>query len=426
MHDMRALFVICPSMGIGEVFTCIKLSKQLADAGVQVYHIGTEVITEFSYINSDKRIFFKTDINGNTSMINGVINEFKPDFIVFADYYMYIKNPLLISILDFNCIKDSKLPCIIVDTFGNCKLNGCDTSIYKDDSISVVLPECICGILRPVPPHDFKTADGESKVRHFSVFLEKDAKKNRTIYESKKKFGLNPAGVTVIFPLGHWVKQIAIGVELRLYQNLLRIVSYYLNILEVPIDLCLLGGSGNEKSQYPNICLHNSFKNLSFEETDDLIRVSDLLITVNRFSNSLGRAALFNTPTLTFINSSDIGVYGNKILTDLDYEVSPYIKKIMRLITQQNGTIKKFMLFPESRTETIDEFYKANPHFGSINPVCELFDENNAGRLLRSLIIDKDCKLQNVQKDFMEGAFALPSAYNSIKELIYGKCNNSF
>lgn len=422
---MKAMFIICPSLGIGEIFTCIKLGEQLSKANIEIYYLGTEAMYAFTHIRSKAHALFTTNIEENHKLIHRIINEFKPDFFVFTDYNMYIRSLELRKLFDFEFLAGFDIPALVIDTLGNCRFDNRNTSIFEDENINITLPKHVCGILRPVPQHDPKNADDESKVRYFSVFNKQDLSPNVDRKILKQMLGLDSDKKVVLLTLGHWVKKVTTVMEYRLYLNLIRVVFHYLNNLGIPLEVCILGESAFEFNEFRNISINKKYNELSFQETDNLIKSSDLVITLNRFSNSLCRSSFFQIPSITLINSNDIEVTGNNQIKGIHYNVSDYNMKIMRLVTHQRGIIKKYMIFPESRTDTFERFFRVNSCYANIIHTIEVFDEESAVKAMRKYLMDNDDSLREARSEFIERAFSLAPSVNLIKELVYGKCIGS-
>lgn len=398
------------------------IAEQFKKAGNPVFFIGTETITNFTGIRDCDYYLLSNNIHENYRAFVNNVKEFKPDLMIFTDYHMYYNTKHFQSIFKFEWLAEFRIPCMVIDTIGNCRFNHLNSSIYENDNYSIVLPEWVEGILRPVPPHD--PIISHNNVFYFPVFLDKGEIDYKSKVAIKQRMGLSSERKNVIFPIGHWVKQTAeyIGCYFnsmeRLYNNLIRIISYYLNSLDMGIDLYIIGDKSAGYYANKNVVTKFNFFDLSFTEVDELISVCDLIITVNRFSNSISRGAHYQVPTLTFINSTDIESKDGKIITELNYELSSFIKKIIRVIARNNGTIKEYQIFPETNTNVMKEFCQKNTGFSRLTAVCDLFDEVSALGLLKTLLLNKSSALKEAQQSFMERGYSLPAIHKQLEEFL--------
>lgn len=416
---MKVLYVIYPSMGIGEIYTCMKLAGQLERSGATGYFIGPEIIQAFEQVSPENHQLFSESLVQNKRIFDDAFSSFQPDLIVFTDYYMAIKKLQSNLPFDVDWLNKEDTPCMVIDTIGNCRLSTTDTAIYKSNQRYIVqLPGYVQGILHPAPPHDPRSFRVEDQVVYFPLFTDPEPVDEESHRQIRERFKIDLDKKIVIFPLGQWVEKVATGVEYQLYQVLLQIILRYLRMLDTEIDLYILGNHPFPNSVYQKVTVKTDLMKLPFLEGDQLIQSADLIITVNRFSNSLGRANHYQVPTLTFINSKDIEMKDGKIISELDYQMSPLNQKIIRTITNKNGMIRKFQIFPESKIEIIDEFVKHNPGFRQINPVCDLFNEKTAVQLLEGMLFEEKGKYQQAEREYMQAVYDLPIILDRIKELI--------
>ncbi len=400
---MNALFVICPSLGIGEVYTAVRLSEQLIKSDWNVYFLGNEILVIFHEINKENRWILSNDTKDNYRLLEELVQHVNPDLFIFTDYNMYIKNSYTNFAFDFHWLNNFGIPCMVIDTIGNCRFQDTDLAIYKDKSFALTLPDWVEAILRPVPPNDPINPENR-RVIHFSVFAKSEELSVEAKLKIKQEFNVSQNKKLVIFPLGHWIKLVAGKDEKRLYENMMRIILGFFNKLEFDIELVLLGDKSWSSGVYNNVSLRTNLADLSFSKTEELMRAADLVITINRFSNSLGRAARYRVPALCLINNNDIIVEKGKILTDLEYKITPFIDKVIRLVTKNNGLIKKFSIFPENDTGFINEFYNKNPRFSEIIPVCEIFDQVGTVNMVHKLLTDGRDELMEKQSYFINYA----------------------
>ncbi len=400
---MKALFIICPSLGIGEVYTAVRLSEQLSEAGWEVYFLGNEIIGLFEEIKKENRWVLSNDSNYNYSLLEELVQRVNPDMFIFTDYNMYIKNSYMNFAFDFGWLQNYDISCTVIDTIGNCGYKDDYSAIYEDKKTILTLPDWVDAILRPVPPHDPVKTISENLI-YFPVFLKSENISAEDKIILRQEFKVSQDSKLVIFPLGHWIKIVAGKVENRLYQHMIRIILYFFNRLEYDIELVLLGDTSWNSGEYKNVSLRTDLAELPFFKTEELIGISDLVITINRFSNSLGRAARYKVPAISLRNSYDITVSEGRIITGLDYGITPFINKILRLVTENNGTVKRFSIFPEFDTGIINEFYDKNPRFAGIIPTCEIFDQEGTVNMMKKLLSEGKKELVEKQTAFISSA----------------------
>lgn len=412
---MKALIIICPSLGIGEIFTAIKLGERLLQDGDEIHFTGTSVIEEFSFIKINQHTILTMDANKNSIILEQLVNTIKPDLFIFTDYQMYIKNVYMRNVFDLDSLQKFRLPFYIIDTLGNCTFHDEEVSLYKKE-ISIEVPDFVRGLLRPVPQHDPKIDYESKRTKYFSVFDPKAAfdVDNRKV---KQSLGLDLNRHTVVLTLGNWVKTVTTETKFKLYLNLIRLVLHYLNSVGTELEVVVLGECNFEYKEFQNLKINMELVNLSFQEADKLIHISSLLITLNRFSNSFCRAAFYSTPCMALVNNNNIEFTHTDISKDIPYPISKYVKKILRLISLENKTIQEYTVFPESNTDIFQSFFDQNPMYSGIVPYYEIFDEETIVHKMKDIILLRNEELMIKQKQFMKQTFLLPSPTKILKEL---------
>ncbi len=290
--EMRALIIICPSLGIGEIFTAIKLGERLSQDGNEIHFTGTTIIEDFSFIKTSNHTILTMDAKENSILLDQLVNAIKPDLFIFTDYHMYMKNVYMRNVFDLDSLQKFHLPFYIIDTLGNCTFHDEEVSLYEKE-VSIKVPCYINGLLRPVPQHDAKLDYASKRTQYFSVFDSKATFEVEEEEKIKQSLGLDMNRETVVLTLGNWVKAVTSETKFKLYLNLIRIVLHYLNSVGIDLEVVILGECNFEYNEFQNLKINKDLVNLSFEEADKLINISSLLITLNRFSNSLCRAVFY-------------------------------------------------------------------------------------------------------------------------------------
>lgn len=416
--------MICPSLGIGEIFTAIKLGERLSQDGNEIHFTGTTIIEEFSFIKKSNHTILTMDAKENSILLDQLVNEVKPDILIFTDYHMYMKNVYMRNVFDLDSLQKFHLPFYIIDTLGNCTFHDEKVSLYEKE-VSITVPHYIDGILRPVPQHDAKLDYVSKRTKYFSVFDSKTTfeVEEEGIIKIKQSLGLDINRDTVVLTLGNWVKAVVTEAKYKLYLNLIRIVLHYLNSVGTDLEVVILGECNFEYNEFKHLKINKDLIDLSFEEADKLIQISSLLITLNRFSNSLCRAAYYHTPCMALVNSNKIEFTNKDITKDIPYLLSVYVKKILRLISLENKTIQEYTVFPENNTSIFQSFFDQNTMYSEIVPSYEILDEETIVKTMKEIILMKNNELKIKQKQFMKQAFLLPSPTILLKELNNGACS---
>ena len=212
-----------------------------------------------------------------------------------------------------------------------------------------------------------------------------------------RKEVINSVNVIRCFEIPRKKGAMALGLNYVSYMISASLKSLFL--IKDEFDIYILGDTDINNYIYKNVSVKKDFVNLSFSEGDKLIKASDLVITINCFSNCLVRAAYYKVPTLTFVNKKDIEVRNGKVSTLLDYELTPFNNKLIKNITSNNGVIKKYLIFPENKVELMEQFYKKNHEFAGINLSSDIFDEKNSINTIKNLLYQKDEMLLEHQKN---------------------------
>lgn len=416
--NKSAVYIICPSLGIGEIYTIKRLSDVLAQCAITSYFIGPEYVQDIADIKQNYNSFQENKAD-NMQMLSQIISDINPEFIMFTDYNIYCNRYFNYQdLFGFQDLKSYNIPVYIIDTLGNCSYEQTSVSLY-DKKQTVIVPDFVKSILRPVPQHDPIVTEKNSKLHYISLFMKDDISNDQC--SVKEKLHFNQDEKVVIMPLGCWVEKVSSKDEFRLFKSYIRIILHYLNCIGDIIRVCILGECDFDFIEFNNLIIDNSFINCSFDQVDELFCAADLVITLNQFSNSIVRAVLHQIPCIAFINSYEFKLVDGNIKTEFSELVSNYINKILKLNLIKKS-IKKFRMFPESNVSTMETFFQYNKKFCSQFITEEIFDETRVIKVINEILYKKNEQLVSKQQNFVNKSKKLKSITSLIMEDINGTC----
>lgn len=417
---MRILFVTPNSKGSGEAITALHIAEELTADGEAVRFLSSEFTARFlSETFADRVVSLTEEAEQNRSAWNGVVEDFEPDAVVFADYPLLFSSPWGRTLAASDWVAELEhldVPLFTLDHLGMAQ--GPMTLHFGPPHLSPFtqhfpgLPGNM-RILLPSPLQEPSRVEGRvgSPFRCWQVPLGIGPERRRRV---RRRYLDSDHDRLVFHSVPSWALEFARAHALPHYQALSRLFEEYLAGSERPITLvsvndgCLLPPSSRPGLRIANL------GSLSKADYEELLFASDLMITDNRVSVSLGKAACALVPCVALRNSFR--------LIELHERAQGRLRRILSDMEATHlGSVFPFEVFPiwtRVDLETMGVFRQNS--LASAHRVLELFGGEETGAVIRALLFDEDAteSLRSRQSAYVEAVSRLPAAGELLRRLV--------
>ncbi|MEW5923969.1 MAG: DUF6365 family protein, partial [Candidatus Zixiibacteriota bacterium] len=319
---MKVLFVAPVEVGSGETITTIHMAKMLIDSGDDVFFLASEFARKFIEKQYPGRVKdLDTDFNQNIKLWRMTIKEYKPDIIIFADYpLMFFSSGSAAFVDEENQLEilsgtDAILATLDHTGFGQ----GARGVFFGPPHISFNyeqwpdLPDSM-QIMLPCPMNEPGDVTGRKGLpfRYRDVPLRISDRRRREI---RARFLERNDDFLLFHCVSNWAWRQANQIGIPLYHFYPEILDTHMGRGGRPITIVsvnngrLLTTPGDSKNNYINLPV------ISQDEFQELLLSSDLMITENGMSISLGLAICGHIPCVSFQNSHRYRVLRSELNT---------------------------------------------------------------------------------------------------------------
>jgi hypothetical protein len=431
---MRVLIFANGFNALGEAFTLALFAQELISQGHSCCFFAPKLARDYLLtfgfngndihslpaVSKDKRS--KNDIN--YKVFKQIVDGFKPDIAVVADWHLYNRNGMAINGSYSIYWLDDIIPIVTFDHLGFAPqgLNVGESEIskkLKDKTLySCFLSEYIpmsdrySHIIKPCPHHSnlFQKDNISSFWGIYKDSIEKNGTSRDFFYNSK-----------VIFqPIGLWQERAVseackreLDVEYDYYQEtLIPIIIQYLTVLDNNITYILISGKIKEQITFKKgkikVIILPPVKHSEFML---YLQSADLFITDNLMSSSLGKAVFCKVPSLTLRSTVYVKDDGQ---IQVPYQLSPTMNENLSLM-KEYGLLYPFYCFPLGLCE-LEKTYTGN-NFTSCFDIAEVYNEEECIDYLHKLLYDEQYirKKQEIQQEYILQNRKLMSATDILK-----------
>ena len=352
---MKVLFITPVLHGSGETITSIHVARQLKEKGHEVLFLASQQAGRFIAKEFPQQVWeFGEKGPDNFRIWEKALHEFRPDIVLFADY------PLLFC--------EGGVPSLVLEKGWNASIEGLDQCLVTFDHFGFAQQEMgvffgpphLAGvyqkfpaipqrmqILLPCPMHEPVEVNGRRGVpfRYWEVPLGVPQSIRRKI---RQRYLHDEDDLLVFHSVPTWAWRGAEQLRLPLYQFLPRILEEYFSRLEKPVTIVsvnnghLLEPPPSGRVNFVNL---NQLPPADFEA---LMFSSDLLITENKFSISMGKAVCGLVPCVVFKNSY-------RLLELLDELNDEWREMLLAMERIKLGAVYPFDAFPGALPDFLDE-----------------------------------------------------------------------
>lgn len=396
---MRILFVTPHALSSGEAVTALHAAEQAVRRGATVGFLASPRTAGFlAHCNPETLRELTHDLATNRRLFESMLTDFRPDVVVFADYGVLTE-------------ERGGLP--LVDDTWEAFLEGVDAALVTFDHLGLEQPTCnLPGgqiarpsrmrVLLPCPLHEPGTVPGRLGIPFRS--FEPPALTETQRREMRAEVGVPPGGYLLFHAVASWVLKMAQAQHSPLYARLPAILRDYFGCLPEPVTL-LSVNDGNLLPDPPcgNLRIVN-MPSLSAARYETLLASSDLVLTENCFSVTVGKAACADVPAIAWHNRLDL----RTLLCRLRPETPA---SILQLVLDEPQSIKPWLTFPAWPLELEPELrvFEGNSLANAFTRL-ELFGGEDTAEEVRQLMLDETTahRLREARRSYAENVARLP------------------
>jgi hypothetical protein len=359
---MKVLLVTPVRHGSGETITSIHVARELKEKGHAVLFLASPQAGRFIAKEFPEDVLeFGEKGPDNFRIWEKALHEFRPDIVLFADYPLLFCEggvPPLVLEEGWNASIESLEMCLVTfDHFG-----------FAQEEMGVFFgPPHLAGtyqkfpaipermqILLPCPMHEPAEVTGRrgKPFRYWEVPLGVPDSVRRKI---RQRYLRDEDDLLVFHSVPTWAWRAAKEFRLPLYQFLPRILEEYFSRIERPVTIVSVNnGDLLEKPPSGRINFVN-LDQLPASEFESVMFSSDLLITENKFSISMGKAICGLLPCVVFKNSY-------RLLELLDVLNEEWREMLLEMERIKLGGIYPFEAFPGALPDFLNDIclYREN------------------------------------------------------------------
>jgi hypothetical protein len=406
---MNVLFVTPSQVSVGESITSLQMAERLSEEGHGIHFLASQFTGDF--IRGRLRAAVTDlgpELRANQDIWVKTLRHFRPTSIIFADY------PLLTF--------DSGAAPLLDDVWER-GLSECESQLFTLDHLGYAqkprlvffgppqktigiqripkMPPHI-GILLPCPLHDPETTKLKGRTFRYSQADTNRHSANSTEWRRRIQ---DDRQVLILHLASGWACRAAELLNHPYYLKLPRLLSYYLNGLGRPVTvLSVNSGEKLPEGVHGNVRVINA-EPMEPARLERLLLTSDLILTENRISVSLGQAISSLRPCAVLKNSHGI------------QEIMKSASKFLTLLAQemeraQLGSIFPFEVFPiwsRADLQELDIFDESclKQAFAAL----EIFGGEETKSQLQALLIDGSAreKMRAAQEAYLQRIESLPT-----------------
>lgn len=400
---MKKAFIIAPAyLGTGETVNAIVVAEQLREKRVKCTFIASPYGANFVRDKHFDCFEFTAQKEKNVRIIKDMIKKENPDLVVVADYYLFYLSRDLPEYLWVGFLEDIDVTTITFDSIGLGREFPSYSYVVTPElfppprhSIRYRIPSFVEAIIYPGPP--FTDAGGAPDEYCGRLYT-----KDYTVlqYNKKKireKLGIQEDLKLVFHPVPKWSLS-TLGATCPFYHSLMTdVIELYLSWLDTKMKLVCVNPS--QQSLYTRGTVQvEEFEFLPFDLFMQYLFSSDLMITDNLLSATMGKAILNRIPVLLLGNSYSIEeICSLDIGSDVLSVVREYVEKGARIPPLPFWTV-----FKESyATRDIQNTFMQE----------ELFNAREVYQMMKGILTDVAIQeeLRQRQDEYVQKVQALPT-----------------
>jgi len=416
---MRVIFVTPSEVSSGEAITALHTAENVRFNGGEVRFLSSAFTARLLKDSFPEDVTeFTTDAKTNAEIWESSLEQFKPHFVVFADYPLLFFSNGAAPLADDAWVRNLEEIDAMLVTLDHLGYAQRPMSVYfGPPHLSMhcertpELPKRM-RILLPCPlnePSEVTSRKGTPfRCWHSPSQLTEDQRRaTRALY-------LQDDGDLLIFhSAAGWASRFANRMQLPHYRFLTDILEHYLSTLERRVTLVSVNnGTLLASSNHANIRVHN-LAPLTRDEFERLLFACDLVITENSISQTLGKAVCGLTPAAVLLNSYS--------LRELSAVTDEWLRELLfKFEGIKLGSIFPYEVFPIWRREDIEDLgvFEQNS-FAEAFARLELFGGEATREQFAQLLLDEQTRaeLRSRQETYVNRLSKIDDAYSVLQTL---------
>jgi Family of unknown function (DUF6365) len=420
---MRVLIVAPVNEGSGETVTARYLAQSLARREHEVFFLASKFAARFL---ADEFAGAVTELgpdgSANVALWKDALQQLRPHVIVFADYSLMFWPRGVVPLANepdwLRQLEDEKACLVTLDHFGFAQ--GEMTLFFGPPHLAnfhhrfAPIPDRM-KIMLPCPMHEPWQVVGR-KGQPFRYLCPPrplpDALRGRT---HARYLDGNP-GLLLFHIVSSWAWQSARRLGLNFYDQLGELLNDYLSPLGRPVTVVSLNNGVLLRQPERSSVRIVNVGPMSPPEFDALLFSSDLLLTENKLSISIGKAVCGLQPAAAFVNS-----FG--ILDLLESTVGRLRELVLAIENNQPGSIYPFDVYPTGMKDVLPwlVLYRDNSLTRAFTEV-EVFGGHPTQQALAALLTDDATRrdLRDRQQTYVDRLSNLPDGATVLAQLLDG------
>ena len=424
---MRVLFVAPVEVGAGETVTVRHMAERLLRRGDQVRVLVTQLGRRLfgpelaAHIQS-----LSADGDANRALWTKSLRDFRPDVVVFADYPLLGFSSGVAPLWSAAWVRslDDIAPCLVtLDHTGYAQrplgvYYGPPHLSFHYEAIpaiprrmQIMLP---CPMHAPVPVPGRKGRPFRSWDGPLAISPDRRAAIRRRILEREDD-------LLIFHASARWAWQSAAAIGIPYYRLLPRILDIYFRELARPVTIVSVNDGALFDHRPGQSVRMVNLPSLPAPEYDDLLFASDLLLTENKISITLGKAISALLPCATLRNSYSL----RELLRSLSGELREIV---LAMEAARAGAVYPYGVFPLGMDDEIDRLglYRDNLITCGFREL-ELYGGAETGRALCGLIADPGVRqaLRTEQAAYVDLLSRLASADEVLDRIVAAEAEPS-
>jgi hypothetical protein len=414
---VKILFVAPNRSGSGEALTALQMGRELRRTGHDVRYLASRFTSPF----------LKTLFRGEVDELSGEAREerrlwqrlvlrFAPQVVVFADYPLLLLSSEGRDLAANDSLKLDDLDAEVVTLDHLGMAQGPLTLPFGPPHLDL-LPQHLPAmparmkVLLPCPVQSPEPVPGRRGMPfRWDQLLRLPRERRRTMRE---RFAEGPDGLLVFHSVPAWAQELCRRHGLPNYRYLTRLFETYFGDLQRPVTVVSVNhDSLLAPSTAPELRIINVGR-LKPDEYQDLLLASDLMITDNRVSVSLGRAVCGLIPCAVLRNSY-------RLLELLEWADRRVRRLLLEMENQRLGSVFPFEVFPIWSREDLDalRLFVGNP-LAECVAALEIYGGDETRRALEALLTDPTRReeLRSRQSDYVSSLSCLPGTEEALLTL---------
>jgi len=418
---VRVLFVTPIEHGSGEIITSRHMAEGVERAGGAVHFLASPFAHKLVAGRfPDAAQELPSDAAGSRRVWRSTLNSFRPDAVVFADYPLLFfqtgVSPLVREPGWADELEQADACLITLDHTGFAQapiemfFGPPHLSLHYETLPAI--PERM-RILLPCPMNDPRPNPSRNGLpfRYWDVPLNIPGDLKARI---RRRFLSDGRDLLIFHSVPGWAWRAAHIYGLPYFSFLPQILEYHLGALAsrtVVVSVnngSLLPERTDAKLRIVNLPI------LPVPEYESLMFASDLMITDNKISISLGKAVCGLQPCAAFKNRYTL----RELLTRLG---DPLREAILSMESLKLGSIFPYEVFPSGMTEELQELglYRGNSLTNAFVEL-EIFDDEETGEKLRALLTQHESRmaLREEQRRYLSELGLLPETAHALQQVL--------